>query len=951
MQIEQAPSGTFFVYSNYDSTCDDFDGLSTGSTDKKRFLAAYNPTGQIKWVRGVSDEKELSAHLTYCPGGQLFFGSNIYAGTTKYGPQTVTVPAATTYAGICQYDTSGNFVRAFTIGKVGSYTLLWDLKADTNGKLYALVGTNTTGDFNGLNIPVVSGMGGAMVLVEMDANGQVLSLHLLGRMVGLFSYYALGFMDNHDIVVGGFDVSYAAQIGSTMVPVGASSISRWHPDGTNVWVKPIISGGNECDIYNIIGTPDGNIAFVGAYVGKLEEGFPNDDQQFGNRDVLAAKISGDGQILWARNGEDLDNAGSAGFGIGTDAEANVYLNGLCKGGTVFDFNGLCNPDGDSQGFLVRFNSDGSYGWGACEGGGTGRDLIIQADKTVLSVGYDASNTTFLNHWRNPSLTIQQPNAKYCQGDTLVIAWNVENFNVPQGSYAYITFYNGTFISYYYIGNQSGTSGVIYFPLTFSTTQIFYSLSIGDIASSRSNSFSVGNKPIPSFAEDAIDVCKGTNVWLKPMLTNLPPDEVTWTPSAGLFPNDSIVALAKNVQVSTSYKVTYTNSVDHCSASDSIQLNVYDFEPYITGPTNVYQPGFNFYFADRIGDSPFLPFKYKWYKNGVAGTQSYQYQANITANSLLTVVMTDNAGCSRTDSFSVHYYPPSIILGSVINHDSTAPMPSTQVKLYRIVNQQINPTPQVVQTNAAGQFKFTVAGGDSLMLQVIPDTMLYPMEAPTWYTRKYFVQNADRFWLNTDTTYLDPIFLFNPAMLPDSNGILAGHIESVSFVSGPVAGLTIWIAKADKKPLRYVITDQNGNFSFEHLPYGTYYFLVDKWGIKNEFAPAVSIDAQSPHRIHILGSFQGNQLVLSNTVGISSPESIDIPLDISPNPTSGVFSVRTPERAGRLEVLNAAGLALISRDILNKVGQFEVDLRAFPAGVYWVRWNDAKGGRTIKVVKQ
>ena len=265
------------------------------------------------------------------------------------------------------------------------------------------------------------------------------------------------------------------------------------------------------------------------------------------------------------------------------------------------------------------------------------------------------------------------------------------------------------------------------------------------------------------------------------------------------------------------------------------------------------------------------------------------------------------------------------------------LPFVQVQVWKIQNTQLNPLPQATLTNTNGQYFFKVTGIDSLLVRAIPDTLLYPTEAPTWYKRKYFIQNANRVLLAGDTTTLSPIRLHDVTMLPDSNGILGGNIETLfagfAANAGPVSGLTIWIANAAGQPLRYDVTDANGAFYFDHLPFGTYRFMVDRWGIKNQLAPQVTLSTQQPQRPDLEGTLLADRLVFA---GVSAAEEADYwpkLLLVSPNPTTGRCRVQLPNEAGMLRVLDVTGRAVWSGKIEAAQSSFDLDLSAQPAGVY------------------
>jgi hypothetical protein len=970
MNIERSASGTFYIYSSYKgaTTGDNFDGLTTGDATKKRFLAAYDAQGAIKWVRGVSNEREQRAWMTYSPAGYLFFGSTIYVGTILFGSSSVVVPApnGNSRAAICQYDTSGNFVQVSSIGKTDTYTSLLDLEADSDGTLYALIGTDATGDYNGLNIPVNTDFPGSILLAKFSASGVFESVKMIARTADLFAYYSMSFAPNHDIYIGGHVVSYTIQFNGVTIPQGAGVMTRWTPDGNNVWVKPMVTGGS-CKIQNIEACPDGSIAFAGYYTGTIQGGGSNDS---GVNDALVGKMDENGNVLWSRNGDDGANTSPIVYGLAVDQDGNVYFNGVCQGGLTFNgINGICSSDGPyDDAFIAKYYADGTYAWGSCEGGGSGVDLIVQPDNTVLSAGTTLYGNnfspvvTYLNRWRNPRIVFSSLQSKYCQEETAVLNWTATDGAVFQGltpiylevKSGDITLYN--FFQQYINGGSSGTINFKFQYDYFSSApydNVTINLIVGSLSSGRSTSFPLKATPIPYFLPEERKACYGNSHWMKPDVKNIQPDIVSWTPASNLQHADSIAALLVSVQDTQRYFVTFTNTTDQCSATDSLLITPYQFYANIYGPSNIYEPIYQNYIAQNYGHQPVYPLSYKWLKNGVMTSQNNPYQVYINDTTILHLTITDNTGCVRTDQQTVTYYPPRYLRGTVVNHDSTNVLPFVQVQVWKIQNQQLNPIPQVAITNTNGRYFFKVTGIDSLLVRAIPDTLLYPTEAPTWYKRKYFIQNANRVWLMGDTTTLSPIRLHDIAMLPDSNGILGGTIQTLfadfSSNAGPVSGLTLWIADATGQPLRYDITDANGGFYFDHLPLGEYKFMVDRWGIKNQLAPKVTLSAQKRERSDLEGVLLNDRLIFNNAVGTEDPENNLGALTIMPNPTDGWFSVFLPEAQGWIDILDATGRIIYRREVANV--QSEIDLSAYPAGIYQIRWDSGhhilKTGRIFK----
>jgi hypothetical protein len=263
------------------------------------------------------------------------------------------------------------------------------------------------------------------------------------------------------------------------------------------------------------------------------------------------------------------------------------------------------------------------------------------------------------------------------------------------------------------------------------------------------------------------------------------------------------------------------------------------------------------------------------------------------------------------------------------------------------------------TDFSGYFYDEIRGTDSIILvHVSPDTLLYPQTAPTWYTRKFFVQNAVDISLAEDTIDLAPIRLLDVQMLPDSNGLLGGTISSAlpQFQDSefPVPGLVLWIADAEFQPLRFTITDENGRFRFENLPFGTYFFMVDKFKINNALAPSITIDAGRPLAESLLGTLLVDRLLMMDEVATGDPDLPGLQWSVSPNPFSGgqlqVYNPNVTNQAIQVSLCDATSRVLsVFNTTTDGGGQAQVSWPIREEGVFFLKIRMKDGQVAVKKV--
>jgi hypothetical protein len=153
-------------------------------------------------------------------------------------------------------------------------------------------------------------------------------------------------------------------------------LTRFDDEGNYGWTKTMGGTGYEVGL-SVAADGSGNVYFTGTFEGTadFDPGAGTDNHtSVGDADIFLTKINSDGSYGWTKTmGGGSDGVGWA---VALDGSGNVYVTGEFKGTTDFDPGaGTDNhtPEGDSDIFLTRINSDGSYGWTKTMGG-TGVDI-------------------------------------------------------------------------------------------------------------------------------------------------------------------------------------------------------------------------------------------------------------------------------------------------------------------------------------------------------------------------------------------------------------------------------------------------------------------------------------------------------------------------------------------------------------------------------------------------
>ena len=142
-----------------------------------------------------------------------------------------------------------------------------------------------------------------------------------------------------------------------------------HSQNGWVWLKqftqsPNPNQANELDIYQIRYAESGNIYILGSYKshfilnGNTYNGYP--DQSSTKLDIFLAKLNAAGNTIWVRTmgGSEGDQPDD----LALDAQENVYVSGFFQGTCEFGSGNSLTSSGGNDGFIVKYNSSGTFQW-------------------------------------------------------------------------------------------------------------------------------------------------------------------------------------------------------------------------------------------------------------------------------------------------------------------------------------------------------------------------------------------------------------------------------------------------------------------------------------------------------------------------------------------------------------------------------------------------------------
>lgn len=257
---------------------------------------------------------------------------------------------------------------------------------------------------------------------------------------------------------------------SQNAPGGQDSfITKYNPNGSYAWTRTFDTTIGNSSIISVAADNSGNIYAAGVFSDTvIFDGVGGSDSRTSvNQDSFLTKYTANGSYGYTKI-FDTTNGGADGYGVATDSNGNLYVEGYFFSTVVFDGVGGSDSQtaagGNNSAFLTKYNANGSYAYtksfDTTNGSATGAGVAADASGNVYITGSFGGTIVFDGVGGSDS----QTNAG---SDTAFLT----KYNAD-GSYAYTKSFDTT------SGSASGNSvttdasGNIYLTGNFTNTVIF-----------------------------------------------------------------------------------------------------------------------------------------------------------------------------------------------------------------------------------------------------------------------------------------------------------------------------------------------------------------------------------------------------------------------------------------------------------------------------------------------
>lgn len=310
------------------------------------FLAKFDPTGNLVWVRGIGGTDPSS-------------GGN--AGEDRGWGVAV--------------DSAGN---SYVTGHLWRYT--------------------TYVDFHGVALTGLSG--GGVFIAKYDTNGNAIWADNLEPGINPSSN---GGGDGYAVAVDGNGNSYVTGVIAGPTPgIGLPTTWKINSGGSVAWEKQALGDGAGSQGQGISADSNGNVYVTGRFTGTTTFGTGETNQTAltadnTTGDGFLASYDSAGNLNWAK--QIHSDTGAWGDGIATDIDSNTYVTGPINGSTTFGKNEpnetTLTAQQDADLFVAKFNSDGLLLWvkqGSGNGNARGMAVAVGTLSAYLTGSFGTSIT-------------------------------------------------------------------------------------------------------------------------------------------------------------------------------------------------------------------------------------------------------------------------------------------------------------------------------------------------------------------------------------------------------------------------------------------------------------------------------------------------------------------------------------------------------------------------------
>lgn len=263
-----------------------------------------------------------------------------------------------------------------------------------------------------------------------------------------------------------------------------------------------------------------------------------------------------------------------------------------------------------------------------------------------------------------------------------------------------------------------------------------------------------------------------------------------------------------------------------------------------------------------------------------------------------------------------------------------------------------------QTSTDGNFRFPKVMKGDYYIYALPDTSNSDNLAPGYYANKMRWQSAYLLPVDADVYDIDITLPSLDFELPDGDGSISGHMETPTshqvediyclpwfinsnntYCRSGVPNITVLLFNSKQSKLLYfTLTDGNGDFYFDNLPYGEYIVDTEKAGYISTPSQIISLSPDHQSETGVILEISNNKIGIIVESLVTNKM-----IDVFPVPSSDeIYLPLTVSSPLTVSIYDIFGNKIIEIDSNISEGQnnLKIDIGSLPKGLYFGRVNSS-----------
>ena len=269
--------------------------------------------------------------------------------------------------------------------------------------------------------------------------------------------------------------------------------------------------------------------------------------------------------------------------------------------------------------------------------------------------------------------------------------------------------------------------------------------------------------------------------------------------------------------------------------------------------------------------------------------------------------------------------------------------------------------KITSVNESGDFVFPTLIRANYYLYAVPDKTEHPFSLPGYYLSNLLWQDAYLLPLYGDAYDLDLRLPAGPETFPAGEGIISGYFnyppsgvvewdiygrdwfgetgnEPDPYTYSPQNITVLLFSKNLDIPLGFTLSDENGHFKFDNLPFGSYRVIVEKPGFISMPSLPLSLSPENPVQDDLMVTIEPKIIRVDF---INKNESMP-DFKIYPNPAHDIISIEhnLSSAISSVNILNIRSQHILSHEIVSSPGntgkRTSINIATLTPGFYIIK---------------